>query len=170
MLTCLCWVQNHNQAKASANSAMQKAQAGQEAKEQELAAVHHNLEEVNQKLQVSAPVLPLQLVAPVGCLLCSFYCSLGVHRTTMAEHHALIICGRDLAWRRPGRSCRTVRFVWSSFVARVVYMSLVMWLIKFANVHISLTGIRHKHQEAVCDSEASIVAVLLTFSYCMSLP
>lgn len=50
----VCWMQAHNQAKSSANSAMQKAQAGKEAKELELAAVHHSLEEANQKLQVSA--------------------------------------------------------------------------------------------------------------------
>ena len=46
-----CW-QGHNQAKAAAASALVKAQAVGDKKEQELAAVHASLEEANHKLQV----------------------------------------------------------------------------------------------------------------------
>lgn len=49
-------VQAHNQAKSSATSALVKAQAGKEQKEQEVAELHHALEEANCKLQVSAPI------------------------------------------------------------------------------------------------------------------
>lgn len=49
-------VQAHNQAKSSATSALVKAQAGKEQKEQEVAELHHALEEANRKLQVSAPL------------------------------------------------------------------------------------------------------------------
>ena len=44
-------VQAHNQAKSSATSALVKAQAGKEQKEQEVSELHHALEESNRKLQ-----------------------------------------------------------------------------------------------------------------------
>lgn len=50
---CTTWVQAHNQAKSSATSALQKAQAAKDRKEQEVADLHHSLEEANQKLQAS---------------------------------------------------------------------------------------------------------------------
>jgi hypothetical protein len=49
-------VQAHNQAKSSATSALVKAQASKEQKEQEVSELHHALEESNRKLQVSASI------------------------------------------------------------------------------------------------------------------
>ena len=46
-------MQAHNQAKSSATSALQKAQAAKDRKEQEVADLHHSLEEANHKLQAS---------------------------------------------------------------------------------------------------------------------
>ena len=61
-------VQAHNQAKSSATSALVKAQAG---KEQEVAELHHALEEANRKLQVSAAIACQATVkSPLTCTFC----------------------------------------------------------------------------------------------------
>ncbi len=64
-------VQAHNQAKSSATNALVKAQAGKEQKEQEVAELHHALEEANRKLQVSAAIARQATVkSPFTCTFC----------------------------------------------------------------------------------------------------
>ncbi len=67
MCAAMC-VQAHNQAKSSATSALVKAQAG---KEQEVAELHHALEESNRKLQVTASLARQATVkSPLTCPCC----------------------------------------------------------------------------------------------------
>lgn len=64
-------LQAHNQAKSSATSALVKAQAGKEQKEQEVSELHHALEESNRKLQVSASLAHQAIVkSPLTCTIC----------------------------------------------------------------------------------------------------
>lgn len=71
MMCAAMRVQAHNQAKSSATSALVKAQAGKEQKEQEVAELHHALEEANRKLQVSASLArQAKVKSPLTCTFC----------------------------------------------------------------------------------------------------